>query len=277
MFTAPFRKTLGLFADVLGLVIPAAMLLMAGVVHAQNLNFKTVVKSNASVNGQANRETNREASRAQPSSIDSSRAWVSQENLNKLIAKETLPEGAQVQIELNKADPRIGSASCPVALFSNSRGHKMWGRTFLEVQCVGSDTAPFFVGVDVKAYAPVWVARDMIAAGEPIAPEKLEQKTLDIAALNTGWVSELAHLTQKSAARTIYPGTPLRADLLKGKSLIKRGDQVKVVVTGPGFQIAGSGVTLEDAEQGSSVKVKTDKGKVLSGIAKDELLVEISL
>jgi len=69
----------------------------------------------------------------------------------------------------------------------------------------------------------------------------------------------------------------LRADLLKGKSLIKRGDQVKVVVTGPGFQIAGSGVTLEDAEQGSSVKVKTDKGKVLSGIAKDELLVEISL
>jgi len=153
----------------------------------------------------------------------------------------------------------------------------MWGRTFLEVQCVGSDTAPFFVGVDVKVFSQVWVSRELISAGEPINPEKLEQKVVDIATLNTGWVSELAHVSQKSAARAIYPGTPLRADLLKGKSLLKRGEQVKVLISGPGFQIAGSGITLEDAEQGNTVKVKTDKGKVLSGIAKDELLVEITL
>jgi len=34
---------------------------------------------------------------------------------------------------------------------------------------------------------------------------------------------------------------------------------------------------LEDAEQGALLKVKTDKGKVLSGVAKDELLVEVTL
>jgi flagella basal body P-ring formation protein FlgA len=254
MFTAQTQKTLGLF-------VTTTAILFAGVVHAQNLNFKTVVRPAPTT----------------AAASASSQAWVSQENLNKLVALDTLPAGAQVQIELNRADPRIGSASCPAALFSNSRGHKMWGRTFLEVQCMGSNTAPFFVSVDVKVFSPVWVTREMIAAGEPISPEKLEQKILDIATLNTGWVSELAHLSQKSAARAIYPGTALRADLLKGKTLLKRGEQVKVLISGPGFQIAGSGITLEDAEQGNAVKVKTDKGKVLSGIAKDELLVEITL
>jgi len=189
----------------------------------------------------------------------------------------TLPDGAQLQIELTKNEQRPGSASCPVALFSNSRGNRMWGRTFLEVQCVGTDTPPFFVGVDVKIMAPVWVSREMIAAGEPIDPAKLEQRTMDLSTLNTGWVTEVAHLAQKSAARAIYPGTALRADLLKGKSLIKRGEQVKLMINGPGFQIAGAGVTLADAELGQMVKIKTEKGKILQGVAKDELLVEITL
>jgi flagellar basal body P-ring formation protein FlgA len=270
MTTAQNRKTLGLFAKVFAM--RTTTLLLAGLcyaqVQAQGLTFKTVVRPAPTAAQSAGQSTQ---------SADSSRVWVSQENLSKLIALDTLPPGAQVQIDLNRADPRIGSPSCPAALFSNSRGHKMWGRTFLEVQCMGSNTAPFFVGVDVKVFSPVWVSREMISAGEPITPEKLEQKIVDITTLNTGWVSELAHLSQKSAARAIYPGTPLRADLLKGKSLLKRGEQVKVLVTGPGFQIAGSGITLEDAEQGNTVKVKTDKGKVLSGIAKDELLVEITL
>jgi len=204
-------------------------------------------------------------------------AWVTADKLNQLVPKDALPAGSEVSVDINTADARLGGRGCPTPLFGNSRRSKLWGRTFLEVQCVGGDTAPFFIAADVKVTAPVWVAKELIAAGEAIGPNRAELKKMDLTQLGGSWVTDLSNLDNKTAIRAIYAGTPLKPAMLKGRALIKRGEQVKIVIVGPGFNIAGAGVSLEDAEQGALLKVKTDKGKVLSGVAKDELLVEVTL
>ena len=203
--------------------------------------------------------------------------WVSEENLSKLIDPALLPEGAHVQISVNKSDTRINSTECPAALFANTQGNKVWGRTFLKVQCVGASKAPFFVTVDVKVWAPVLVMKQTVQAGQSISSNDVELRTMDLAQLQSGWITDQSHLNNKTAVRQLWPGTLLKYDQLKGQPLIRSGDTVKVTVKGAGFDIAGSAVAMETAEKGEVIKIKTNEGKVIHGVAIDALVVEVTL
>lgn len=211
-----------------------------------------------------------------PAHADGSR-WVTQDHLSELVNPELLPPGASVQVDLVKADERIGSMQCPAALFANSAGNKMWGRTFLRVQCVGSDTPAFFLGVDVKVWAPVLVVKSTVQSGQSLGLNDVEFRTMDLSQLSNGWVTDLAHLNNKTAARQLWPGTLLKHDHLKGQAMVKNGDTVKVMMKGPGFAIGGTAVAMGEAELGEVVKIKTAQGKILHGVARDALLVEVSL
>ncbi len=203
--------------------------------------------------------------------------WVTESQLNELVDPGLLPEGATAHVTLTKNDERIGSPDCPAALFGNSEGNKMWGRTFLKVQCVGSSTAPFFVSVEVKVWAPVAVIKNTVQSGQAVTMADVELRTMDLSQLSHGWVSDLAHLNNKTAARQLWPGTLLKHDHLRGQALVKHGDTVKVIMQGPGFSVGGTATAMSEAELGEVVKIKTSQGKILHGVARDSLLVEVSL
>ena len=203
--------------------------------------------------------------------------WVTEQQLAELVNPALLPPGASVHVNFVKADDRIGSAQCPAALFANSAGNKMWGRTFVRVQCVGSDTPPFFVGVDVKVFAPVLVVKGTVQSGQTVGLNDVEFRTMDLSQLGQGWVSDVNHLNNKTAARQLWPGTLLKHDHLRGQAMVKNGDTVKVMMKGPGFSIGGTAVAMGEAELGEVVKIKTAQGKILHGVARDALLVEVSL
>lgn len=203
--------------------------------------------------------------------------WVTEKQLHELVDPALLPVGANVQVNFVKADERIGSPQCPAALFANSAGNKMWGRTFVRVQCVGSDTPPFFLGVDVKVWAPVLVVKGTVQSGQAIGVNDVEFRTMNLTELKHGWVTDLSHLGNKTAARQLWPGMLLKHDYLRGQALVKNGDTVKVMMKGPGFAIGGTAVAMGEAELGEVVKIKTAQGKILHGIARDALLVEVSL
>lgn len=207
---------------------------------------------------------------------DASR-WVTEGQLSELVNPALLPPGASVQVSLVKDDERIGGLQCPAALFSNNANNKMWGRTFLSVQCVGSDTPAFFIGVDVKVWAPVLVVKGTVQSGQTLGLNDVEFRTMDLSQLSNGWVTDLAHLNNKTAARQLWPGTLLKHDYLKGQAMVKNGDTVKVMMRGPGFAIGGTAVAMGEAELGEVVKIKTAQGKILHGVARDTLLVEVSL
>lgn len=203
--------------------------------------------------------------------------WVPEDRLSELVDPALLPAGANVDVKFVKVDERIGSARCPAALFANSSGNKMWGRTYVRVQCVGSDTAPFFLGVDVKVWAPVLVIKNMVQSGQTVGAGDVEYRTMDLSQLTQGWVTDMTHLANKTSTRQLWPGTLLKHDHLRGQPMVKNGDTVKVVMSGPGFAIGGTAVAMGEAELGEVVKIKTAQGKILHGVARDALVVEVNL
>ena len=204
-------------------------------------------------------------------------AWVKQSDLARLVDQAAIPPGAIVQTSITKADEEMLRERCPTALFSNRQNNPVWGRTLLQVQCVGSDTTPFFVHVQFDIWAPVLVVKSQIQRGDQIEPDQIEYRTMNIAELTRGWITELSDLDNKTANRPLWPGTTLTHSALKGRTLVKHGDTVKIRVKGPGFRIAGNGTALEAAEKGDIVKIRTEQGKVLHGIAVAHMEVEVTL
>ena len=203
--------------------------------------------------------------------------WVPQDRLAELVDPSLIPANGSVEAVLTKADPRIEGTQCPAVLFANTKGNKMWGRTFVEVQCVGGDLAPFFVNVDIKVWAPVMVVKQTVQANQAITKDDVEMRSMDLTQLQHGWMTEYEHLANKTAVRQLWPGTLLRQDYLKGQSLVRNGDLVKVILKGAGFQIAATATAMEAAELGEVLKIKTSEGKILHGIAVESLLVEVAL
>lgn len=203
--------------------------------------------------------------------------WVTFEQLHTLVAPDSLPKDATVHVKLVKQDERIGSPACPEALFSNTTNNRLWGRTFLKVQCIGGESNGFFVGVDFDVFAPVLVMKKTIPIGQALGPDDVEFSTMNIAQLPQGWINNMTHIHNKTATRPLTPGLVLRQDYIKGTPLIRRGDTVRVMMKGQGFSIGGSAQAVEAAEQGQTVKVKTPQGKILTGIATEPALVEVTL
>jgi len=202
-------------------------------------------------------------------------SWVTPERLADLLPVDDLPPGSQVHVSLVKEDKRLGAEACPAPLLANTTQQKLWGRTFLRVSCVGTDTPGFFVAVDFRVTAPVLVVKKPVSQGQPVTADDVQVQAMDLTTLKGGWVSELAHLNQKTATRSLNPGLVLRPDLLKGQALIRQGDTVKVLIQGSGFSIGGQAVALEEAELGQTLRIRMPQGKVIQAVVKDAMVVEL--
>lgn len=203
--------------------------------------------------------------------------WFSKNNLTDLIDKSELSEDAVIEVTLDESDERLNGVNCPAALFSKQANQKVWGRSLLKVQCLGTDNSPFYIYAEFNVWAPVLVVKKPIQKGQTVDESMIEYRTMNLTDLKQGWVKNIQSLQEKTPRKPLWPGTTLHAGQFIGKPLLAHGDTVKVIVKGNGFQVASSGLALEEGSKGEIVKIKTSKGEILHGVAVAELTVEVSL
>jgi len=88
-------------------------------------------------------------------------------------------------------------------------------------------------------------------------------------------VSDLIQIDGLLLTRAMYPGQILRMEYFRAAPAISQGDQVKLVATGTGFTISADGEALAHALNGQSVRVRTETGRIVSGIARPGRVVEL--
>jgi flagella basal body P-ring formation protein FlgA len=71
-------------------------------------------------------------------------------------------------------------------------------------------------------------------------------------------------------------GQALRADLLKRESVIRTGQQVKLISRGAGFAVSTDGQAMNNAADGQLARVRTSAGQTISGIARAGGMVEVT-
>ncbi|HPU54649.1 MAG TPA: flagellar basal body P-ring formation chaperone FlgA, partial [Burkholderiaceae bacterium] len=81
----------------------------------------------------------------------------------------------------------------------------------------------------------------------------------------------------RTLQRGLAAGDALRQADLKTRLLFGTGDTVRIVATGPGYAISSEGQALGPGLEGQNARVRTDSGRIVTGVATGERRVEVPL
>lgn len=165
-----------------------------------------------------------------------------------------------------------GLVQCPVpARVTVAQRERLWGAVSVSLFC------PSGRGVTqvMKAYVAVpgdyWRAKAAVKAATPFKIEDWSKVRGDLGQFSEplagALVQSLESVKGFESVRAIAPGRPLVLTDWQKITVIKRGAAVKVTLRGTGFDIAASGVALDEGAVGDTVRVKTPEGKLLEGVA----------
>ncbi len=182
----------------------------------------------------------------------------------------------EVSFEVGGLDP--GNRLAPCAAFEVSRppGAQPWGRTSVMVRCLGEAGWRVFVPVHIRVKAEYLISARPIPQGQVIVAEDLTAQVGDLADLPGNILTDSSLAIGRTANVSIPAGRPLRADMLRAVVVVRQGQTVKLVSRGPGFVVSNEGRALNNAAAGQLAQVRLGNGQVISGIAQEGGVVEVS-
>jgi flagella basal body P-ring formation protein FlgA len=184
----------------------------------------------------------------------------------------------RVEVEVGRLDPRLRLAPCQRIEPHLPPGTRLWGRTRVGLRCTQGPSAwNVYLPVTVKAFGPAWVAAVPLVAGSVVAAADLAQAEVDLAEDSSAAVTQRELIVGRTLARALDPGQGVRQAHLKLRQWFAAGETVRVVALGAGFRIAGEGQALTPGLEGQPARVRTDSGRVLTGMPVGERRMEMAL
>jgi len=165
-----------------------------------------------------------------------------------------------------------GLVQCPVpARVTVAQRERLWGAVSVSLFCPSGRGVTQIMKAYVAVPGEYWRAKTAVKAATPFTVEEWTKVRGDLGQFSEPLagtlVQSLEDLKGFETVRTIAPGRPLVLTDWQKITVIKRGESVNVTLRGAGFDVAGSGVTLDEGAVGDKVRVKTPEGKVLEGVA----------
>jgi flagella basal body P-ring formation protein FlgA len=182
----------------------------------------------------------------------------------------------RVSYTVGAIDANNGLPPCSAFDVTSAPGARAWGRTTVAVRCIQAAGWSIFVPVQIRVVADYLVTGRPIAQGQLLMEADVSVQTGDLTDLPTGVLTDVRQAIGRTATASVAAGRPLRSDMLRQAYIVQQGQSVKVVSAGPGFQVANEGRAMNNAAEGQVVQVRLANGQVLSGIARNAGIVEVS-
>jgi len=197
------------------------------------------------------------------------------DQLRLFLEKETAGVAGRVEVTVGTPNSRLNLAPCGNMQPFVPEGTRLWGRTTLGVRCVQGAVWQVFLPVNIRIFGQAPVASRALSAGEGIAGSDVRFEEIELTRLAAGSLADVGQVTDKQLSRPVMAGQPLTRDMFRARQVVAQGDSVKVVFSGPGFAVSTQARALSSATEGQSVRVLTESGKTLTGIARSGRVVEI--
>ena len=200
------------------------------------------------------------------------RAYVSQQ-----VATTGGPQVTRFDVQLGSLDPRLVLAPCRRTEPFLAAGARLWGRGSLGVRCVDGATWSVLLPVTVKVWGQTLVAATPLAAGAVLTAQDLREQEIELTREAPGLLRDMAQLQGRTLTRALAQGQALRADTVRQTYAVQAGDYVRLRIAGPGFSVLASGQALAPAADGQPLRVRSELGKILTGIAREGRVVDVAL
>lgn len=209
----------------------------------------------------------------EPSVADSARALLAQAlRAGRLGA-------ARVDVQIGSLDPRLTLAPCRRIEPYLPVGQRPLGRTRVGLRCAdGTVRWDVSLPVTVSVFAPAIVARQALPAGTLLSDDHLMLAEIDWGAPEAQRAQADARLlVGRELARPLASGAPVQTGDLRMRQWFAAGETVQLTARGAGFAISTEGLAMNPGFEGQPVRVRTTSGRVVSGRASGERLVEVQL
>jgi flagella basal body P-ring formation protein FlgA len=184
----------------------------------------------------------------------------------------------RIEVEVGALDHRVRLAPCARMEPYLPPGMQAWGRTRIGVRCLEGPTRwNVFLPVTVRVFGPVVVATGALPAGTQLQPSLLTVREADWAAERSPVITDPKALSGRVLARAVQADQPLRESFLRPIQWFASGDTVRVVARGEGFAVISQGRALTPGLAGQTARVRTDNGRIVTGVASAEGLLEVKL
>lgn len=148
----------------------------------------------------------------------------------------------------------------------------------VQVMCEGTPPVTLNVRLRVSLWREVLVARRAIRTGEAIHSEMVILQRIAFNSEDPDLFTDPAEVVGKVARRPIAIGQPVRRSAIDEPALIRRGQNVKLLVQLDGAVIETSAVALQDGKAGARIRVQVaDTRKTLLATVADAETVTVDM
>ena len=130
--------------------------------------------------------------------------------------------------------------------------------------------------VQIQVLAPAMATATALPAGARLSQSDLTSVEVDWA-VGGPPIATGTDLVGRVLTRPLPAGQALRPADLQARQWFAAGDTVRIRASGPGFAITSDGLALSNGIEGQSARVRTEQGRVLSGLPSGEKRVEVAL
>ena len=184
----------------------------------------------------------------------------------------------RIEVVLGRLDPRLKLAPCQQILPYLPAGTRPLGHTRMGLRCARGQTAwNVSLPIAVKVWAPSLVASTTLPAGTVLEARHLMSAEVDLAERADPTIALPEAALGRTLARGLAAGEALRRTDLKTRLWFSAGDTVRIVAVGPGYAISSEGQAMGPGLEGQSARVRTESGRIVSGIAAGERRIEVAL
>ena len=196
--------------------------------------------------------------------------------IEDFLYKNTATLSGQVIVNVGQIDRHLTLPKCPHLEPFVPTGGRLWGKTSIGVRCDSqAATWTIYVQTEIIVMANVLHIARPVSIGQTLAYEDIAPQNVNLTQMPEGIFTEVAQVIGKVATTNLTAGQPLRPQMLRAPYVVIRGQTVNLVVQGRGFSIRSEGQALADATEGQVVQVRNKSGRIMSGLARINSIVEI--
>ena len=188
------------------------------------------------------------------------------------------PGGPRVDVSIGQLDPRLRLAPCQHVEPHLPDGMRLWGKSRIGLRCTqGTSKWNVYLPVTVRVFGRGVVLTGGLPAGAVLTAADLTQGEVDLAEDPSPAFANAESAVGRTLTRALKPGQSLRQSHLRARQWFAAGETVTVLAQGDGFSVAGEAQALNPGIEGQPVRVRTDSGRVLTGLPTGERRVELPL
>ncbi len=192
--------------------------------------------------------------------------------------RSQLPPSAGVtQIIAGELDNRLRLVRCATApRVQSAMTSAVLTRSTVGISCAGPVRWTVYVPVTVVRRIPVLVLRHAVARDAHLASDDVTVETRTVTGMTAPFLGAPAELDGRRVERTLPAGTSLTVDMFLPDLIVRRGQDVTLVVEASGIEVRAAGRALQDAAAGGRLKVENlTSQKVVEGVAESSDTVRV--